>query len=119
VSGRNSRRRIASQNSPGSGNSSGNGSSGNGSGGNGGNGGRAGKDAVRSALLESFHANRLPKLQLRDLAGHVVEFAGDQHGSRFIQQQLERATLAESQVQGGRGRVCLGVCVGVDVGLWA
>ncbi len=32
-------------------------------------------------------------MQLRDLAGHVVEFSQDQHGSRFIQQKLERATV--------------------------
>jgi hypothetical protein len=29
------------------------------------------------------------RLKLRDIAGHVVEFSGDQHGSRFIQQQLD------------------------------
>ncbi len=27
-----------------------------------------------------------------------MEFAGDQHGSRFIQQQLERASVADSQL---------------------
>jgi mRNA-binding protein PUF3 len=29
--------------------------------------------------------------ELTDIKGHVVEFAGDQHGSRFIQQKLESA----------------------------
>lgn len=29
--------------------------------------------------------------ELTDIKGHVVEFAGDQHGSRFIQQKLETA----------------------------
>jgi mRNA-binding protein PUF3 len=29
--------------------------------------------------------------ELSDIKGHVVEFAGDQHGSRFIQQKLESA----------------------------
>lgn len=29
--------------------------------------------------------------ELPDIYGHVVEFAGDQHGSRFIQQKLETA----------------------------
>ena len=34
-------------------------------------------------------------MNLRDLTGHVVEFSQDQHGSRFIQQKLERATGQE------------------------
>lgn len=42
--------------------------------------------------------NRFPSLQLRDLANHIVEFSQDQHGSRFIQQKLERATPAEKQM---------------------
>lgn len=42
--------------------------------------------------------NRFPSLQLRDLANHIVEFSQDQHGSRFIQQKLERATVAEKQM---------------------
>lgn len=52
----------------------------------------------RSRLLEDFRNNRFPNLQLRDLPGHMVEFSQDQHGSRFIQQKLERATPAERQV---------------------
>ncbi|KAL8572583.1 hypothetical protein ACOMHN_017217 [Nucella lapillus] len=46
----------------------------------------------RSRLLEDFRNNRIPNLQLKDLYQHVVEFSQDQHGSRFIQQKLERAT---------------------------
>ena len=42
--------------------------------------------------------NRYPNIQLRDLANHVVEFSQDQHGSRFIQQKLERAAPAEKQL---------------------
>lgn len=42
--------------------------------------------------------NRFPSLGLRDLANHIVEFSQDQHGSRFIQQKLERASVAEKQV---------------------
>lgn len=42
--------------------------------------------------------NRFPSLQLRDLANHIVEFSQDQHGSRFIQQKLERATVSEKQM---------------------
>ncbi|XP_017449562.1 pumilio homolog 2 isoform X10 [Rattus norvegicus] len=52
----------------------------------------------RSRLLEDFRNNRFPNLQLRDLMGHIVEFSQDQHGSRFIQQKLERATPAERQM---------------------
>uniref|UniRef100_A0A8C6R9V0 PUM-HD domain-containing protein n=1 Tax=Nannospalax galili TaxID=1026970 RepID=A0A8C6R9V0_NANGA len=50
-----------------------------------------------SRLLEDFGNNHFPNLQLRDLIGHV-EFSQDQHGSRFIQQKLERATSAEQQM---------------------
>ncbi|XP_076437978.1 pumilio homolog 1-like [Babylonia areolata] len=49
----------------------------------------------RSRLLEDFRNNRIPNLQLKDLFQHVVEFSQDQHGSRFIQQKLERATPQE------------------------
>ncbi|XP_034622464.1 pumilio homolog 2 isoform X3 [Trachemys scripta elegans] len=52
----------------------------------------------RSRLLEDFRNNRFPNLQLRDLVGHIVEFSQDQHGSRFIQQKLERAAPAERQM---------------------
>lgn len=36
----------------------------------------------RSRLLEDFRNNRYPNLQLREIAGHVMEFSQDQHGSR-------------------------------------
>ncbi|ELT98839.1 hypothetical protein CAPTEDRAFT_180493 [Capitella teleta] len=52
----------------------------------------------RSRLLEDFRNNRIPNLQLKDLANHVVEFSQDQHGSRFIQQKLERALPAEKSM---------------------
>ena len=54
--------------------------------------------AGRSRLLEDFRNNRYSNLQLRDLTNHIVEFSQDQHGSRFIQQKLERATPAEKQL---------------------
>ncbi|CAB3220983.1 unnamed protein product [Arctia plantaginis] len=54
--------------------------------------------AGRSRLLEDFRNNRFPNLQLRELANHIVEFSQDQHGSRFIQQKLERATVQEKQM---------------------
>lgn len=52
----------------------------------------------RSRLLEDFRNNRIPNLQLKDLINHVVEFSQDQHGSRFIQQKLERATPQEKSM---------------------
>ncbi|CAC5413715.1 PUM [Mytilus coruscus] len=52
----------------------------------------------RSRLLEDFRNNRIPNLQLKDLTNHVVEFSQDQHGSRFIQQKLERATSQEKSM---------------------
>lgn len=46
---------------------------------------------IRSAILEEFRNNKSKKYELRDIFGHIVEFSGDQHGSRFIQQKLENA----------------------------
>ena len=56
------------------------------------------KSRPRSRLLEDFRNNRYPNIQLRDLANHIVEFSQDQHGSRFIQQKLERASLNDKQM---------------------
>lgn len=56
------------------------------------------KPPGRSRLLEDFRNNRFPNLQLRDLSNHIVEFSQDQHGSRFIQQKLERASTTEKQL---------------------
>ncbi|KAI6646201.1 pumilio [Oopsacas minuta] len=58
------------------------------------------KDSLcgRSKLLEDFRNNRCPNLQLRDLTDHITEFSKDQHGSRFIQQKLERATVQEKDL---------------------
>jgi len=60
--------------------------------------GKGDNGAVKSRLLEDFRNNRHPNLQLRDLTNHVVEFSQDQHGSRFIQQKLERASLSDKQI---------------------
>lgn len=60
----------------------------------------------RSALLDEFRASTAQSgagsvtsigrdWQLVDIKGHIVEFATDQHGSRFIQQRLETATPDE------------------------
>ena len=54
---------------------------------------------MRIFLFGRFPRNsRYPSLQLRDIQNHIVEFSQDQHGSRFIQQKLERATVAEKQL---------------------
>ncbi|KAI8800466.1 armadillo-type protein [Cladochytrium replicatum] len=52
---------------------------------------------VRSPLLEDFRNNKNKKYELRDIVGSIVEFSGDQHGSRFIQQKLETANGEEKQ----------------------
>uniref|UniRef100_A0A0N4Z674 PUM-HD domain-containing protein n=1 Tax=Parastrongyloides trichosuri TaxID=131310 RepID=A0A0N4Z674_PARTI len=56
------------------------------------------KKHTRSSLLEDFRNSRIPQLTLSELGKQVVEFAQDQHGSRFIQQKLERANLKEKQM---------------------
>eukprot|EP01097_Dermamoeba_algensis_P009440 TRINITY_DN6637_c0_g1_i1.p1 TRINITY_DN6637_c0_g1~~TRINITY_DN6637_c0_g1_i1.p1 ORF type:complete len:441 (-),score=63.60 TRINITY_DN6637_c0_g1_i1:954-2276(-) len=53
---------------------------------------------ARSCLLEEFRTNKNRRFELQDIVGHVVEFSGDQHGSRFIQQKLETAAVAEKQI---------------------
>ena len=71
--------------------------------------------SLRSPLLEDFRTNKTRRWELRvslsfplheqlrlliylqDVMGHVVEFSGDQHGSRFIQQKLETASSDEKQ----------------------
>ncbi|KAI0950570.1 hypothetical protein AcV7_008993 [Taiwanofungus camphoratus] len=63
-----------------------------------GDGGLDNHAALRSPLLDEFRANKARKWELRDIFGYVVEFSGDQHGSRFIQQKLETATSEEKQV---------------------
>lgn len=52
---------------------------------------------VRSALLDEFRlSNKSSKrFELKEIYNHVVEFSGDQHGSRFIQQKLESANSDE------------------------
>jgi pumilio RNA-binding family len=63
-------------------------------------GNNSGRDSAvpRSKLLDDFRNSRMPNLQLRDVIGHFAEFSMDQHGSRFIQQKLERATNAEKDM---------------------
>ncbi|KAL2019506.1 hypothetical protein VTK56DRAFT_9540 [Thermocarpiscus australiensis] len=52
---------------------------------------------VRSLLLEEFRSTSKSnkRYELKDIYNHIVEFSGDQHGSRFIQQKLETANSDE------------------------
>ncbi|KAJ9237598.1 hypothetical protein DTO169E5_5184 [Paecilomyces variotii] len=54
---------------------------------------------VRSPLLEEFRTNNKgnKRYELKDIYNHIVEFSGDQHGSRFIQQKLETANSDEKE----------------------
>lgn len=68
-----------------------------------GNGGRAnGKGPknhiYRSPLLEEFRNNSTKDFKLKDIFGSAIEFSKDQHGSRFIQQQLESSSFEEQEV---------------------
>jgi mRNA-binding protein PUF3 len=52
--------------------------------------------AFRSPLLDEFRSSpRSRKWELQDIWGHIVEFCGDQHASRFIQAKLETANSDE------------------------
>ncbi|KAI0847845.1 ARM repeat-containing protein [Daldinia vernicosa] len=52
---------------------------------------------VRSVLLEEFRSNAKSnkRYELKDIYHHIVEFSGDQHGSRFIQEKLQTANSDE------------------------
>ncbi|KAL6851580.1 hypothetical protein J3F83DRAFT_667068, partial [Trichoderma novae-zelandiae] len=55
---------------------------------------------LRSPLLDDFRNNGSKsnkRYELRDIYNHAVEFSGDQHGSRFIQQKLETANSDEKE----------------------
>jgi hypothetical protein len=54
---------------------------------------------LRSTLLEDFRTSKNnKKFELKDILGHFIEFSGDQHGSRFIQQKLESASVSEKNM---------------------
>lgn len=54
---------------------------------------------IRSPLLEEFRNNPTNKVyKLSDIYGSALEFCKDQHGSRFIQQELATASDAEKEV---------------------
>ncbi|KAK0645954.1 armadillo-type protein [Cercophora newfieldiana] len=52
---------------------------------------------MRSQLLDDFRATQKPnkRYELKHIYDHIVEFSGDQHGSRFIQEKLESANSDE------------------------
>ncbi|CAD6501740.1 BgTH12-01989 [Blumeria graminis f. sp. triticale] len=54
---------------------------------------------IRSTVLEDFRANLKSnkKFELKDIYNHIIEFSGDQHGSRFIQTKLETASSDEKE----------------------
>ncbi|KIW47386.1 uncharacterized protein PV06_00086 [Exophiala oligosperma] len=54
---------------------------------------------ARSAVLDDFRLNSKTnkRFELKDIYTYVVEFSGDQHGSRFIQQKLETANSDEKE----------------------
>ncbi|KAG1466296.1 hypothetical protein G6F56_004714 [Rhizopus delemar] len=53
---------------------------------------------ARSPLLEQFRNSKQKNYELKNLVGHIVEFSGDQHGSRLIQQKLETASGEEKEM---------------------
>ena len=52
-------------------------------------------EGKRCQLLEDFRNSRVSSLDLSEVQGHIIDFAKDQHGSRFIQQKLEQASDEE------------------------
>ncbi|CAN6997467.1 unnamed protein product [Brassica oleracea var. botrytis] len=52
-------------------------------------------DYKRHSFLDELKSPNARKLELSDIAGRVVEFSVDQHGSRFIQQKLEHCSDEE------------------------
>lgn len=56
----------------------------------------ADKGSMSHALME-FRANKGARWELKSIYGHIVEFSGDQQGSRFIQKALETANSEEKE----------------------
>ncbi|KAK5664093.1 hypothetical protein OQA88_308 [Cercophora sp. LCS_1] len=55
--------------------------------------------ALRSQLLDEFRSTSKSnkRYELKHIYNHIVEFSGDQHGSRFIQEKLETANSDEKE----------------------
>ncbi|XP_047319804.1 pumilio homolog 5-like isoform X2 [Impatiens glandulifera] len=47
------------------------------------------------SFLEELKSGRGRRFELSDIAGHIVQFSADQHGSRFIQQKLENCSAED------------------------
>lgn len=56
------------------------------------------KDPKTYSFLEELKSGKGRRLELSDIFGHIVEFCGDQHGSRFIQQKLEICSIEEKEL---------------------
>ncbi|XP_031283194.1 pumilio homolog 5-like isoform X1 [Pistacia vera] len=52
-------------------------------------------DPKRHSFLEELKSSNAQKFELSDIAGRIVEFSVDQHGSRFIQQKLEHCSVED------------------------
>ncbi|KAL5699468.1 hypothetical protein ACHQM5_030365 [Ranunculus cassubicifolius] len=52
-------------------------------------------DPKTFSFLEELKSSKARKFELSDIAGRIVEFSADQHGSRFIQQKLENCSMEE------------------------
>ncbi|KAM7253832.1 hypothetical protein ACFE04_031514 [Oxalis oulophora] len=52
-------------------------------------------DSKRHSFLEELKCSSSRKFELSDIAGRIVEFSVDQHGSRFIQQKLEQCNMED------------------------
>ncbi|XP_044496932.1 pumilio homolog 5 isoform X2 [Mangifera indica] len=53
------------------------------------------EDSKRHTFLEELKSSNAQKFELSDIAGRIVEFSVDQHGSRFIQQKLEHCSVED------------------------
>ncbi|XP_058068357.1 pumilio homolog 5-like isoform X3 [Magnolia sinica] len=52
-------------------------------------------DPKSYSFPEDLKSSKAHKFELSDIAGRIVEFSADQHGSRFIQQKLENCSAEE------------------------
>ncbi|XP_010263224.1 PREDICTED: pumilio homolog 5 isoform X2 [Nelumbo nucifera] len=52
-------------------------------------------DPKAYSFLEELKSSKARRFELSDIAGRIVEFSADQHGSRFIQQKLEHCSTEE------------------------
>ncbi|XP_008781736.2 pumilio homolog 5-like isoform X2 [Phoenix dactylifera] len=53
------------------------------------------EDTKPYSFLEELKSSKTRRYELSDIAGHIVEYSADQHGSRFIQQKLETCSIEE------------------------